>query len=121
MISQIEREQANPTLAVTLRIAQAFGMPLAELVDAPGATATVQVIRQHYQKQKASILFNQVQKQTVLGRELDPLAARIGLPALVHTVARRQAYQHALLLGWKALDGGAREEILQVALEIVTF
>jgi hypothetical protein len=36
-------------------------------------------------------------------------------------VARRQAYQHALLLGWKALDGGAREEILQVALEIVTF
>jgi len=46
MISQIEREQANPTLAVTLRIAQAFGMPLAELVDAPGASATVQVIRQ---------------------------------------------------------------------------
>jgi len=45
MISQIEREQANPTLAVTLRIAQAFGMPLAELVDAPGASATVQVIR----------------------------------------------------------------------------
>ena len=45
MISQIEREQANPTLAVTLRIAQAFGMPLAELVDAPGAAATVQVIR----------------------------------------------------------------------------
>jgi hypothetical protein len=56
----------------------------------------------------------------LFGRELDPLAARIGLPALVHTVARRQAYQHALLLGWKALDGGAREEILQVALEIVT-
>lgn len=82
---------------------------------------TVQVIRQHYQKTKAAILFNQVQKQTVLGRELDPLAARIGLPALVHSVARRQAYQHALLLGWKALDGGAREEILQVALEIVTF
>ena len=45
MISQIEREQANPTLAVTLRIAQAFGMSLAELVDAPGAAASVTVIR----------------------------------------------------------------------------
>jgi chromosome partitioning protein len=82
---------------------------------------TVQVIRQHYRKDKAAILFNQVQRQTVLGRELDSLAARIGLPALHHSIARRQAYQHALLLGWKALDAGAREEILQVALEIVTF
>ena len=33
MLSQIEREQANPTLAVTLRIAQAFGMSLGELVE----------------------------------------------------------------------------------------
>jgi len=82
---------------------------------------TVQVIQQHYHKQKAALLFNQVQRQTVLGRELDSLAARVGLPSLRHQVARRQAYQHAMLLGWKALDASAREEILQVALEIVTF
>ncbi len=30
MLSQIERNQANPTLAVTCKIAQAFGMSLAE-------------------------------------------------------------------------------------------
>src|SRR3974390_2864700 len=30
MLSQIEREQANPTLAVTLRIARAFGLSLGE-------------------------------------------------------------------------------------------
>jgi chromosome partitioning protein len=82
---------------------------------------TVQVIRQHYSGPKAAILFNQVQRQTVLARELDALAERIGLPALRHSVSRRQAYQHAMLLGWKALDAGAREEILQVALEIITF
>jgi len=82
---------------------------------------TVKVIREHYTKGKAALLFNQVQRQTVLARELEPLAVRIGLPALHSNIARRQCYQHALLLGWKALDGPARQEILQVALEVVTF
>lgn len=82
---------------------------------------TVRVIREHHPAGKAAILFNQVQRQTVLARELDGLAERIGLPALRHSVSRRQAYQHAMLTGWKALDAGAREEILQVALEIITF
>ena len=45
MLSQIEREQANPTLAVTLRIAQAFGMSIGELVEVPGASSSVAVIR----------------------------------------------------------------------------
>jgi len=45
MLSQIEREQANPTLAVTLRIARAFGLGLGELLDAPGAASSILVIR----------------------------------------------------------------------------
>ncbi len=45
MLSQIEREQANPTLAVTLRIARAFGLSLGELLEMPGAASTVTVIR----------------------------------------------------------------------------
>lgn len=45
MLSQIEREQANPTLAVTLRIARAFGMALGELVEAAGVTSAITVIR----------------------------------------------------------------------------
>jgi transcriptional regulator with XRE-family HTH domain len=45
MLSDIEREQANPTLAVTLRIAQAFGMTLGELIEMPGASSAVSVIR----------------------------------------------------------------------------
>src|SRR5262245_7834343 len=57
MLSQIEREQANPTLAVTLRIAQAFGMTLGELLQAPGAATSVSVIRAadhayHYRSDK---------------------------------------------------------------------
>ena len=45
MLSDIEREQANPTLAVTLRIAQAFGMSLGELIEMPSANSSVTVIR----------------------------------------------------------------------------
>lgn len=57
MLSQIEREQANPTLAVTLRIARAFALSLGELLEMPGAVSSVVVIRAndhayHYRSDK---------------------------------------------------------------------
>ena len=57
MLSQIEREQANPTLAVTMRIAQGFGMSLGDLLEMPSATSAVNVIRAddrayHYRSDK---------------------------------------------------------------------
>jgi transcriptional regulator with XRE-family HTH domain len=45
MLSQIERNGVNPTVAVALRIAQAFGIPLGTLVEAPAATARIEVVR----------------------------------------------------------------------------
>jgi DNA-binding XRE family transcriptional regulator len=45
MLSQIERGRANPTLAVTQRIAQTFGISIGELVDDPGARVTIDVVR----------------------------------------------------------------------------
>lgn len=45
MLSDIERGRANPTLAVAYRIAQAFGMSLGELVEAPSSTNRIDVIR----------------------------------------------------------------------------
>lgn len=44
MLSQIERGQANPTLAVTHRIARAFGITIGELVDQPWATPAITVV-----------------------------------------------------------------------------
>jgi len=57
MLSEIEREQANPTLAVTFRIARAFGMTLGELAEAPSATSSIVTIRandraHHYRSDK---------------------------------------------------------------------
>jgi transcriptional regulator with XRE-family HTH domain len=45
MLSQIERGQANPTLAVALRIAHAFELSLGELVDSPKPSSAIEVIR----------------------------------------------------------------------------
>ncbi len=45
MLSQIERERANPTLAVTLRIAHAFDMTLSELVESGDLPPRIDVIR----------------------------------------------------------------------------
>lgn len=44
MLSQIERGQANPTFSVAYRIAGAFGLSLAELVEEP-AGSSIEVIR----------------------------------------------------------------------------
>ncbi len=45
MLSQIERGKANPTLAVTQRIAQTFGISIGELVDDPEAVNRIDVVR----------------------------------------------------------------------------
>ncbi len=45
MLSQIERGKANPTLAVTQRIAQTFGISIGELVDDPEAGNRIDVVR----------------------------------------------------------------------------
>lgn len=45
MLSQIERGQANPTLAVTLGIARAFELSIGELVEMPGSASSMVVIR----------------------------------------------------------------------------
>lgn len=44
MLSQIERGQANPTLAITCRIAEAFNVSIGDLVDEPWITSFIQVI-----------------------------------------------------------------------------
>lgn len=45
MLSQIEREQANPTLAVTVKIASAFGMSVGDLVEQSHTVPNIRVIR----------------------------------------------------------------------------
>ena len=57
MLSQVERGSANPTLAVTVRIAESFGMNLSEFVESPEASRSIDVVRasdpaHHYRSDK---------------------------------------------------------------------
>lgn len=79
---------------------------------------TVALLDKEGVRKKSRVLFNQVQPGTILGRDVADMADRIGLPALKSKLQRRQAYQHAVLLGWKSLPAEAREEVLKAALEI---
>lgn len=45
MLSEIERENANPTLSVTHRIASAFGLSLQDLIETAAAASSIQTIR----------------------------------------------------------------------------
>lgn len=45
MLSEIERERANPTLSVTYRIARAFGLALQDLLESADSASTIQTIR----------------------------------------------------------------------------
>jgi len=81
---------------------------------------TAAAIRPHLPKgARLRLLFNAVLHHSVLARDLPALAERIGVKALVATISRRQCYQHSALLGWRALDTAAREEIFKAALEVI--
>ncbi|AXA90765.1 helix-turn-helix domain-containing protein [Massilia sp. YMA4] len=48
MLSQIEREKANPTIAITWRLANALGVPIGELLsDEQPAVDTIRVLEAH--------------------------------------------------------------------------
>lgn len=82
---------------------------------------TAGVIRPNLPKgARLRLLFNGISANTILSRDLPALADRIGVRALEATISRRQCYQHAALLGWKALDAAAREEVFRAALEIIS-
>jgi chromosome partitioning protein len=80
---------------------------------------TAALLKREGLSDRARLLYNQVEQGTLLSRNLVQMADKIGVPALANHLQRRQAYQHAVLLGWKSLGPKAREEALRVALEIV--
>jgi MinD-like ATPase involved in chromosome partitioning or flagellar assembly len=66
------------------------------------------------------VIFNKVRKATVLGRLVDESAKQVSVPALPVTLSARECYQHAVAQGWRALDGAARQEILQLIVALLT-
>ncbi len=66
------------------------------------------------------IVFNKVRRSTLLGRLVGESAKNTPAPALNVNLAARECYQHAVAQGWRALDGPAREEVLQLAVAVLS-
>jgi len=56
----------------------------------------------------------------VLGRLVDESAKQVSVPVLTVTLSARECYQHAVAQGWKALDGAARQEVLQLIVALLS-
>jgi chromosome partitioning protein len=84
------------------------------------AEEAVNFVRAKGPQAAVRILFNKVKKNTVLGRLLEESAKQITAPAVPIQLSSRECYQHAIGQGWKALDAAAREEVLQLAVSLLS-
>lgn len=88
--------------------------------DLASTAATARVLQQERgRKPGVIILFNNVQHNRFEAIMASTAAALPFSLAAVH-IRRRACYQAALVEGWAALSGEAREEIQQAALAIIT-
>src|SRR5260370_4885181 len=65
------------------------------------------------------LLFNRIRKGTVLSRIITDSATDICVQPLGKSLTQRECYQRLLAQGWKGLDGPAREEVLQLTVEVL--
>jgi chromosome partitioning protein len=66
------------------------------------------------------VLLNKVRKGTLLGRSAEESARQLSIPLLPTWLSARECYQHAGVMGWKALDTAAREEVFRLTLAVVS-
>jgi chromosome partitioning protein len=84
------------------------------------AEETVKFVQDRNPKALVRVMFNKVRKGTILGRLVDSSAKQISVPSLPVSLSARECYQHAVAQGWKALDGPAREEVLQLTVALLS-
>jgi chromosome partitioning protein len=84
------------------------------------AEEAVRFVRAKRPEAAVRVLFNKVKKNTVLGKLIEESAKQAGAPAISVHLSARECYQHAVGQGWAALDARAREEVLQLAVSLMS-
>jgi len=84
------------------------------------AAEAVQFVRNKKAEAVVRVLFNKVKKNTILGRLVAESGKQLGAPVIPVQLSARECYQHAVGQGWKALDASAREEVLQLAVWLLS-
>ena len=117
MLSEIEREQANPTLAVTFRIARAFGMTIAELVESAGSGPRVEVVRagdraQIFRSDKVCVI--RTLSPLNLEKDVELYEVRLHAGGALRSRAHFEGTREVLVVEKgrvRVESGGAREEL----------
>ena len=104
--------------AQTARLCREADRTIIVTTPSPAAMASTASSIEALRGQKTAILYNLIRHD---GFASAPESITFDVPTLKATVRERTAYQRVLLEGWGALTPPAREEILAVALEVVTF
>jgi len=84
------------------------------------AEEAVQYVKSKAPKASVRVLFNKVRKNTILGRLSDETSKQLSAPVVPIKLSARECYQHAIGQGWAALDATAREELLQLAVSLMS-
>ena len=88
--------------------------------DLASTAATARVIQEERgRRQGVTVLFNNVQHNR-FEAIMESTASALPFPLASVHIRRRACYQAALVEGWMALTGEAREEIQQAALAVIT-
>ena len=84
------------------------------------AEDAVKFVQERNPEAVVRVVFNKVRKSTILGRLAQSNNLNSTYQALGTQLSSRECYQHAIAQGWKALDGAAREEVLQLGLAVLS-
>ncbi len=111
----------HPATAAAVRSAD-----LAIVVTSPSpadlweADEAVQFVKSKASDTTVRVLFNKVRKNTILGKLIDDGARQITAQVMPVHLTARECYQHAIGQGWIALDAAAREEVLHLAVSLMS-
>ena len=84
------------------------------------AQEAVEYVKSKAPQASVRVLFNKVRKNTILGRLLEESSKQLGVPVIPVNLSARECYQHAIGQGWAALDATAREELLHLAVSLMS-
>src|ERR1700690_3281786 len=84
------------------------------------AQEAVEYVRSKAPQASVRVLFNKGRKNTILGRILAESSKQVNAPVIPVNLSARECYQHAIGQGWAALDATAREELLHLAVSLMS-
>lgn len=113
----------NPQHPATLQAAATADLAILITTPSPtdlGATAATASLLQGSRTGRTLVLFNRVQASNRFANTLPQLAGQFPFPCLKHFLNQRTAYQVAQLEGWRSMSPVARQEIIELTIEIIS-